>query len=124
LITSSEIDLDEVQDALERVRDPEVGISIVGLGMIYDVSIERNSVCVKISPTSGACPFLIVMMETIKAEVMKTKGVYSVNVEVVWTPPWTPERMSQEMRSRFNQDLSKLADELGIQPKLGASPKP
>lgn len=90
---------EEVIKALRKVYDPEIPINVVDLGLIYDVKIEDNNVNIKMTMTAPGCPldFLLVDMvkEAIKEEIPSVK---EVNVELVWDPPWTPERMSEEAK--------------------------
>jgi len=89
---------EQVYQALSSVRDPELPLNIVDLGLIYDVSIENDAVSVKMTLTTPGCP----MHSTIKAEaeeaLRKLSGIRSVKVEIVWDPPWNPDMMSEEAK--------------------------
>jgi len=89
---------EQVFQALSSVRDPELPLNIVDLGLIYDVSIENDAVSVKMTLTTPGCP----MHYTIKAEaeeaLRKLSGIRSVKVEIVWDPPWNPDMMSEEAK--------------------------
>lgn len=83
---------------LKECYDPEIGISLVDLGLIYDVKIDKDKVKVKMTLTNPGCPMHATMAEDVKEKVSKMKGVKDVNVEVVFDPPWTPDKMSKEAK--------------------------
>jgi metal-sulfur cluster biosynthetic enzyme len=89
---------EQVFQALSSVRDPELPLNIVDLGLIYDVSIENDAVTVKMTLTTPGCP----MHSTIKGEaeeaLRKLSGIQSVRVEIVWDPPWNTDMMSEEAK--------------------------
>jgi metal-sulfur cluster biosynthetic enzyme len=84
----------EVWDALANVVDPEYAISIVDLGLIYDVSLIDGIVRIAMSFTSIGCPAMEMMMEDVSEAVRKVGEVGEVVIEVVWNPPWTRDRIS------------------------------
>lgn len=88
-----------VTEALTRVVDPEIAMSIVDVGLIYGVTVSSEKLHVLLTMTSAACPVAEVVVEDIEAEL---EGVappgLPVEVELVWEPPWTPERMSAHAR--------------------------
>ncbi len=90
---------DEVVEALRRVEDPELGMDIVELGLLYDVEVEGPKVRVVHSLTSMGCPAGPMIQEDIHA-VLETAfpEVEGVDVELTWDPPWTPERMSDDAK--------------------------
>jgi len=88
---TSEVTKTEVIQALESVYDPEVGMNIVDLGLIYDVAIE-----------AGTCPLQETLTAHAQEAVRKIPGVCGVTVELVWDPPWTPERMSLAGKKRMS----------------------
>jgi len=92
---------EEVISALKECYDPELGINIVDLGFIYDVKIENGKVKIKMTLTTPGCPMHAFFVHTVKEKVEKIKGVEEVNIELVWDPPWTPERMSKEARKKL-----------------------
>ena len=83
---------------LKECYDPEMGISLVDLGLIYDVKVDKDKVRIKMTLTNPGCPMHSMMTEGVKEKISKMKGVKSVNVEVVFDPPWTPDRMSKEAK--------------------------
>jgi len=95
----------EVCDALRQVEDPEAGMSIVDLGLVYGVDVTPTRVHVRMTMTSPACPVApYIVEESVAAIRAAAPGVPDVDVELVWDPPWTPERMSAAARERFGWD--------------------
>ncbi len=88
-----------VQDALRKVKDPEAGINIVDLGLIYDVTIDQGKVDVKMTLTSPGCPAGPQIMGDTDEAVRALDGVKDVRVELVWEPYWTPERIDPKVRA-------------------------
>jgi metal-sulfur cluster biosynthetic enzyme len=90
-----------VRQALRKVKDPEAGINIVDLGLIYDVAIEQGKVDVKMTLTSPGCPAGPQIMGDTDEAVRALDGVKDVRVELVWEPYWTPERIDPKVRAYF-----------------------
>lgn len=88
-----------VQQALRRVKDPEAGLNIVDLGLVYDVEIVDGRVSVKMTLTSPACPAGPQIMTDVDTAVRALAGVRDVRVELVWEPYWTPERIDPKVRA-------------------------
>lgn len=87
---------------LKNVPDPELNISIVDLGLIYDVKADKKgSVSVIMTLTTMGCPLFDLIAEPLKSELMKIKGVKDVSVELTFDPPWTPEKMSKEAKVKL-----------------------
>ena len=90
---------EKVVAALETCYDPEIPVNIYELGLIYDVDIsEAGAVTVRMTLTSPACPAAASLPPEVEAKVRDIPGVSGAKVEVVWDPPWTPERMSEAAR--------------------------
>jgi metal-sulfur cluster biosynthetic enzyme len=89
---------DEVVEALRGVEDPELGMDIVDLGLMYDVEVEGSNVKVIHSLTSIGCPAGPMIQEGIHDAVAALPGVEKVEVELTWDPPWTPEKMSDDAK--------------------------
>lgn len=88
-----------VEDALKTVHDPEIPVNIYDLGLIYDVDRRQNGdVYITMSLTAPGCPVAGEMPGQVAAAVAAADGVGAVSVELVWSPPWTPERMSDDAR--------------------------
>jgi metal-sulfur cluster biosynthetic enzyme len=89
---------DEVIEALRSVEDPELGMDIVDLGLLYDVEVEGPNVKVIHSLTSMGCPAGPMIQEDIQNVASSLEGVEQVEIELTWDPPWTPERMSDDAK--------------------------
>ena len=88
---------EQVLEALKVVYDPEIPVNIVDLGLVYDVEIHENGVVdVTMTLTAIGCPAQDMVKADAEMAVMRLPGVQGVNVEFVWTPPWTPARMTEE----------------------------
>ena len=88
-----------VEDALKTVHDPEIPVNVFDLGLIYDVDRRPNGdVYITMSLTAPGCPVAGEMPGRVAAAVAAVDGVGAVSVELVWSPPWTPERMSDDAR--------------------------
>ena len=93
---------ESLREALRKVIDPENGINIVDLGLIYDLSIEGERVCVSLTMTSPACPMGDMIMEDVERVLCAVlPPAYQPELQLVWEPPWGPERMSDAARERF-----------------------
>ncbi|OGG00481.1 aromatic ring hydroxylase [Candidatus Gottesmanbacteria bacterium RBG_13_37_7] len=92
----------KVLQKLKKVPDPELGISIVDLGLIYDIKIEKtNSITVVMTLTSTGCPLLFLIEKLIKKEIGSLKGVKEVTVEVTFDPPWNPDKISKAGKKKL-----------------------
>ena len=89
---------DEVIEALRQVEDPELGMDIVDLGLLYDVEVEGPRVKVTHSLTSMGCPVGPLIQEDINRVTREVPGVEDVDVELTWDPPWTPDKMSDDAK--------------------------
>lgn len=97
---------DKVREALREVIDPELFVNIVDLGLIYDIDIQgredgSNNVAVEMTMTSPACPAGPQLMSQSKEKVGQLDDVAEVDVKLVMTPPWTPDRMTEEARDQL-----------------------
>jgi len=96
----SAISEEQVRASLKQCMDPEIPISIVDLGLIYDIDIsEKNDVNIKMTMTTKGCPLHETMVDDVKRYTRKVIGVNDVNVDIVWDPPWSMDRMSPEAKS-------------------------
>jgi metal-sulfur cluster biosynthetic enzyme len=89
---------EQVIDALRVVEDPELGMDIVDLGLLYDVEVEGPKVRVEYSLTSIGCPVGPMIEEQIRDTVAEMDGVEEVEAELTWDPPWSPEKMSDDAK--------------------------
>ena len=95
---------DDIREGLKNVYDPEIGINVVDLGLVYDADIEENGdVLVTMTLTSLGCPLGPVIVQEVTNALKDLPGIGAVDVKLVWSPPWSPEMMSEEAK-----------DELGI----------
>jgi len=87
--------IDKVWSALEEVHDPEVGVNIVDLGLVYDVQAdEQQQVAIKLTMTTPHCPLQGMIVDQVADKVRQIPGVKDVQVQLVWDPPWTPAKMT------------------------------
>ena len=96
----STVTKDQVRDSLKQCMDPEIPLSIVDLGLIYGIDVsENNDVNIKMTMTTKGCPLHETMVDDVKRYTRKVVGVNNVNVDIVWDPPWSMDRMSPEAKS-------------------------
>jgi metal-sulfur cluster biosynthetic enzyme len=98
----SDPDESVLRDALRQVVDPEAGMNIVDLGLIYGVETGAGAVRIDMTMTTAACPMADLIVDEVfgAIESVVPKGT-EIDVQLVWDPPWTPERMSDLARERF-----------------------
>lgn len=100
----AEFNKDDVFAGLKNVYDPEIGVNIVDLGLVYDADIEESGdVLVTMTLTSLGCPLGPVIMQEVNNALKDLPGIGETDVKLVWSPAWNPDMMSEEAR-----------DELGI----------
>jgi metal-sulfur cluster biosynthetic enzyme len=92
---------DTVYESLKQIYDPEVGINIVDMGLIYGLDIEDNKVSVVMTLTSPGCPAGPQILGQIDNSLKALEGVEDVDIQVVWSPPWTPDMLSEEARDQL-----------------------
>ena len=91
---------EQVRASLKQCMDPEIPISIVDLGLIYGINIsEKNDVDIKMTMTTKGCPLHDTMVDDVKRYTRKVSGVNNVNVDIVWDPPWSMDKISDEAKS-------------------------
>jgi metal-sulfur cluster biosynthetic enzyme len=96
--STATIDVEDVMEALSNVIDPELGLDFVELGLVYGVEIDAGRVHVTYTLTTPGCPIGPQVAEQIEEFVGDVEGVKSVESELVFTPPWSPERMSEDAK--------------------------
>jgi metal-sulfur cluster biosynthetic enzyme len=89
----------DVRNALKTVKDPELHLDLVVLGLVYDIAIEDAKVHATISLTSPFCPVAPQIVEDAKNAILNVDGVEEAEVTISFDPPWTPERISPLIRS-------------------------
>lgn len=97
--TSGAISADQARLVLRRVKDPELNLNIVDLGLIYDVNVEGSDVRIDMSLTSPGCPSGPEIMGEAEQQLKTIPGVGEVTVNLVWSPPWTPDRIEPRVRA-------------------------
>lgn len=95
---------EKIRKALENVIDPELGINIVDLGLIYKISENKGEAIIEMTLTSPGCPLAGVIDRMIREEVGKVDGVEKIDLSVVWDPPWNPSLMSDEAKAELGFD--------------------
>lgn len=87
---------------LAKVIDPELNVDIVNLGLIYGIDLDKDGIClINMTLTTPACPLTSVLIDRITQEVKKVDEVKNVDVEFVWYPVWSPDRMSDAAKKYF-----------------------
>ena len=96
----STVNPDQIRDSLMQCMDPEVPLSIVDMGLIYGINVtENNDVNIKMTMTTKGCPLHETMVDDVKRFAKKVNGVNNVDVEIVWDPPWTMDKMSDTAKA-------------------------
>jgi len=95
------IDKNDVLKKLQSVMDPEIGYSIVDLGLIYGIKIDQGRVEIRMTLTAPACPLAQIIGDDIEKAVKKVNGVKEVKVNIVSNPPWSPEKMTPSLRKKM-----------------------
>ena len=99
-MTTTPIDEDRVRDALRAVIDPEAGMNIVDLGLVYGIEVgDDGAVTLQLTMTSAACPMADMIVDNVHDALSGALGTGApVTVELVWDPPWDPQKMSDEAK--------------------------
>jgi FeS assembly SUF system protein len=92
---------EEVLEVLRECYDPEIPINIVDLGLVYNVSIEDGRVSVTMTLTAPGCPVSGMLKDDVTSKLLSLNGVKEANVEIVWEPVWTPEKMSEDAKRQL-----------------------
>lgn len=88
----------DVLSALQEVFDPEIPVNIVDLGLVYEIKLLPKRVDVKMTLTAIGCPMAPEVMTDVREHLLALQDIDEANVELVYEPPWTPERMSEDAR--------------------------
>jgi metal-sulfur cluster biosynthetic enzyme len=92
----------QVVEALKQAVDPEVGINVVDLGLVYGIKIDdQNNVTVTMTMTSPMCPIISIILADVQLRLEKLPNVGKVNIELVWEPAWSAEMISEEYRKQL-----------------------
>ena len=95
------ITTDQVTSCLEGVMDPELGISVVDLGLIYNILIDGNKISVDMTLTNPGCPMAGVLAGSVEQALREVFDGADVEVSLVWDPPWTPERLTESGKAQL-----------------------
>ncbi len=94
--------VEEILEALKVVKDPEIPVNVVDLGLIYNVHVNPNGVVdIDMTLTAIGCPVQDMIRADAELAVLKVPGVKGVNLDFVWSPPWTPARMTEEGKKQL-----------------------
>lgn len=100
--TGQSLTEDQVREALRQVIDPEIGLNVVDLGLVYGIAVDGTAVRVQLTMTSPACPLGRQICDSAQDAIVRAGAdADRVAVDLVWDPPWTPEMMSEDARRRF-----------------------
>ena len=90
-----------VYEILKQVYDPEVGINIVDMGLIYGVEIEGKKIGLIMTLTSPACPAGPHILNEVDGKLKEMEGIEDVDISVVWTPPWSPDMLTDDAKDQL-----------------------
>ncbi len=90
---------EQVREKLREVLDPELGVSIVELGLIYEVLVDNHGVCtITMTLTTIGCPLFGQIQKSIEDKVLEVEGVEDVSIDLTFDPPWTPDKMAESAK--------------------------
>jgi metal-sulfur cluster biosynthetic enzyme len=93
---------DTIRDALRFVVDPEVGLNVIDLGLIYGIEVGAERISVRMTMTTPACPVADTLVESARAAIRAAAPrTADIDIELVWDPPWNPDMMSEIARAHF-----------------------
>lgn len=95
----------EVRDSLAHVVDPELHMNIIDLGLVYKIEVDGGSAHVEMTLTSPGCPFGPYLLHLVNEAAAKVDGIDEAQVDIVWEPPWGPDKMSEEARLELGFDI-------------------
>jgi len=93
------VNQEAVRTALRRVKDPELNLSIIDLGLVYEIEVHEGEVHIEMSLTSPGCPSGPEIMSAAQTAIEAMEGVTKADVELVWSPYWTPDRIDPKVRA-------------------------
>lgn len=94
-----------IQEKLKLVMDPELGVSIWDLGLVYDIAISQEGIAlITMTLTTIGCPLFPVIQKDIEDRLMEIDGVEEAKIDLVFDPPWTPEKMNEDAKIRLGWD--------------------
>jgi metal-sulfur cluster biosynthetic enzyme len=92
---------EDITDILRTVVDPEIGLNIVDLGLIYEIQLQERKALVKMTLTTPGCPLHATISQDVKEKVESLDGIQEADVQIVWDPPWTVDRLSPEAKKEL-----------------------
>lgn len=98
-MTTAVLNAELVRQALRQVKDPELDLNIMDLGLVYDVEVQEGDVRIQMTLTSPGCPAGPMITNDAHKAVRALDGVKDVNIDIVWEPYWTPERVEPKIRA-------------------------
>ncbi|CAD5244982.1 metal-sulfur cluster assembly factor [Thermococcus camini] len=99
---STELTEELILEKLKEVIDPEIGIDVVNLGLIYELKLNPdNTVYVKMTMTTPGCPLTMWILRAVEDKILEIPGVKDAEIELTFDPPWTPDRISPEYKKRL-----------------------
>jgi metal-sulfur cluster biosynthetic enzyme len=102
MVNQQQVTKEQIFSELRKCMDPEVPVNVVDLGLIYGVNVsDKNDVDIKMTMTTRGCPLHDTLVSDVKKYLNKINGVGSINVEIVWDPPWSIEKMNPAVRERL-----------------------
>jgi len=95
------VTMEDIVKALKECYDPEIPVNVWDLGLIYDVNVDGDKVHVKMTLTAPGCPMHSFISKEVREKIQSVSGVKEASVEVVWDPPWSPDKMSPEAKAQL-----------------------
>jgi metal-sulfur cluster biosynthetic enzyme len=92
---------EKIIEVLKEISDPEIDISIWDLGLIYEVTFKKGGAVIKMTLTAPGCPFMAQLTDQVEEKVSQLEGVKRVRVDLVFDPPWSPKKMTEEGRKKL-----------------------
>lgn len=96
------VGVDDVYKVLMNVYDPDIGVDVVSLGLVYDVNVSDDKVFILFTLTFPGCPYADFLLDEVKQSVEVLSGVSSVDVKLTFNPPWSPDRVDPDVRAALN----------------------
>ncbi len=89
---------EDIIDVLKTVIDPEIGLDVINLGLVYEIKVNDDNVYIKMTMTTPGCPLTSWILADAENKIKQVPGVKDVQIELVWDPPWSVDRISEEAR--------------------------
>ena len=96
---------EEIKDLLKPIYDPDIGVSIVDLGLLYKIENNDGNIFVEMTFTTPACPYGPQLVEEVRYTLNSLDGVKSVDIDIVWDPPWSMDNINEATRLELGLDL-------------------